>query len=220
MSHRLKATQGLTPLEAKRFVVSCRGKYSRKTASKNFANQSKPLTGFTLIEILVAVAVLSIILLIVAGIFGRFVDSQRRIVGEQTIQEDLHFTLELFNRETRLSYGESYTTRTPDWLIMRNQNGVCVSYRLEDNSLERAEAPDSQTTNDSCLNATYDEFTTVTTNKTFIENLEFLVQPANENTQGFITLIMTAHAKGKAESPLAFQSTVTSRQVATYEPSE
>src|SRR3989344_5353947 len=95
-------------------------------------------TGFTLIEMLVAISIFSIVLLIMLGIFSRFVTTQRRGIGEFRLQEDLRLAIELFNREARTSYGSTLVHDGPA-VLFRNQNGHCVTCRWHENALQRAQ---------------------------------------------------------------------------------
>ena len=106
--------------------------------------------GFTLIELIVAAGIFSVFIIVIVGLFGQFVFTQRRDVAEQDLLEDLRLSLETFNREARTAYGDTFLSARPDGtsVIFRNQNGACVNYRLQDRRLERAEggSPSGQCT--------------------------------------------------------------------------
>ncbi len=179
--------------------------------------------GFTLLEILVAAGLFSIFLIIILSIFSRFVFVQRRDIGENDLQEDLRFALELLNREVRTGFGSTFTT-DGDSLFLRNQNGQCVTYQWqrEQGTLRRAEG--TVASSDSC-DATYDERTyqTLTGNDTIITSLVFHVQPAGVSAgvldrQGVVVISLQAHAKQKSNKDVALQSAITSRQVNPFTP--
>lgn len=166
--------------------------------------------GFTLIELMVAIAVFAIILLVVARIMSQFLTAQRQAVAERQVQEDVRFALELMAREVRTGYGSTYSVNR-DVLTFRNQNGECVAYALaQQRQLARARG-----TADSadCASA-LDDFLPITAAETNITRLAFAVQPLAPANQGFVTIALTAHPTGG--SNVVVQTTITSRQVVPF----
>lgn len=100
-------------------------------------NQSQQ--GFTLVEMLVAATIFSIIVLAVSSIFTLVLNNERRAFAAQQIQESGQFVLELMAREIRVSDIEnqdspncSATTLTIDHPV----NGT-VTYSLSNGVLQR-----------------------------------------------------------------------------------
>lgn len=198
----------------------------------------KPFTlkaGFTLIELLVAVAIFSIVLLITSGIFTRYVFTQRRDIGEQRLQEDVRLAFELFNREARTAFGDTFTAGSEgDSVTFRNQNRQCVWYgvfaadaptqeqtpRLR---LARVEAENVDLTED-CSNLDLyaaGDLEPITAPVTHISSLSFEIRPAVVDgeqlvSQGFITVVSSVNAAAKPGESMHVQSTVTSRQTRPY----
>lgn len=183
--------------------------------------------GFTLIEVVVAMGIFSVVLLIVMSAITRWAFVQRRDIAEQELQEELRVALELFGREARTGYGNTFGEADGDsTFAFRNQNRVCVMYRATPavQAFERlAAAPDDGTTDcrdeDLYGTATAEPLTST---QTVIESVRFLPQSAevdNERlvSQGFVTVVITARAAPK-ESTLAVQTTVTARQVNPFIP--
>lgn len=179
-------------------------------------------TGFSLIEMLTAISIFSVLLLIVVSVFTRFTFTQRRDIGEQRLQEDLRIALEVLNRELRTGYGSTFES-TGRTIYFRNQNGVCVSYRFEGEALQRADndrlAPDQ-----SCIQP-YTNYRSLTSKGTRIDmnKAAFTVRAATSSegrlsSQGYVTVRLTAQAAEKAEKTVRIQSTVASRQVTSYRP--
>lgn len=180
--------------------------------------------GFTLLELVVAIGIFTLLLLIIAGLLSRFVFTQRRDAGEQFVEEDLRFAMEAFNREARLAFGSTYslTDGIGQSIVMRNQNNLCVNYRLntETSVWERAEA---STGGLDCLGANFIAYAPLTGHRVIVESLRFDIPDSIYNVadqkldrQGFITVIVTARAVSEATPPLSLQSSVASRQIKPY----
>ncbi len=178
--------------------------------------------GFTLIEIVVAAGIFVVVMVLTMGIYGNFSATQRRDISEQKLLEELRLAFEVFNREARTSYGSTYalTDGTGTSLIFRNQNGVCVLYRLgNENQLERGEGiGTSECKENDIVSAS---FTPVTGPDIEFTTLKFLPTPALAEAgklkdQGAITIVAEAKTKNGIVAPVALQSTTTSRQVTPY----
>lgn len=182
--------------------------------------------GFTLLELLFALGILSIVLIIVASFTTRLTLLQRRAIGEQTIQEDIRLALEVFSREARLSYASTFAIADDQGtsVVMRNQNGACVSFRYnaDNHSLERAEVAFAGV---ECLSTPFEgRFTALTSQRIYVDSARFdipdsiyNIADARLDRQGFVTLMLTAHPTNTATPPLQLQTTVTSRQMKPYE---
>lgn len=181
--------------------------------------------GYTLIELLVAIGIFSVVVTIVAGLTTRLVFVERRDIGQQALEEDVRFALEVFSREARLAYASTYALNddTGESVVMRNQNGNCVNYRLNENrALERSEV---ETAGVDCLGANFGSlYAPLTSSRMQFESLRFDVPSSVYNQadarldrQGFITVTLKARAGNASVPPLELQTTVTSRQVQAYE---
>lgn len=173
--------------------------------------------GFTLIEIMMAMAILVIMLTLSVNIFSRFVSNERREIAERSLQEDIRFALELFMREARTGYASTYLpVNGDDGIVFRNQNGTCVKYYLTGTSLSRAIATGAGCDNDTSFGAAE----AITGNTTEITRLDFKMPTGVSDTegllrQGFVTVVIEAKSKNSNIPPLQLQTTVTSRQVKT-----
>ncbi|MEX0650366.1 MAG: prepilin-type N-terminal cleavage/methylation domain-containing protein [Candidatus Andersenbacteria bacterium] len=179
-----------------------------------------PQKGFTLIELLIAAGIFVIVMMIIVGLFSRFMMMQRRSIAENRVLEEVRFALELFSRETRTAYGDTYNPEEEDVLLYRNQNGLCVVYRLSEQVLQRAEL-DIGTSNCTIEQFAEVQFTNLTSKHVQITELLFDAEPSTtEGTslaqQGFVTLFITAQSAQHTLSPLTVRSSVTSRQVNPY----
>jgi len=183
---------------------------------------TKSKSGFTLIEVLVAISILSIALLITNGIFTRFIVNQRRDISEQELQEDVRINLELLASEIRTSHASTFAQKkrndaeqTGPGIVFRDQTGsICVMHRRQGQAWQRSE----KTTSEDCSNVTFDKFTTLTDASTNIEDLSFKIIPepiVNQDKlirQGFITVILKAKSSNTSIPAFSLQTTLTSRQ--------
>lgn len=175
------------------------------------------MKGFTLIEIIVAVGVFSIILLISAGIFSGYTDNQRRAIDTQDLQESVRLSLEVMSRELRTAYGESFVLAN-NALTFRNQNGNCVQYSLGEDKIMRSETENSDT---DCDIASFSSSAESLTGKDIVVNaLAFkpwpsFVEDENLLSQGFVTIVLQASTVDEQKT-LNVQTTVASRQVAPW----
>lgn len=180
--------------------------------------------GYTLIELLVALGIFSIVVIMIAGLITRLIFIERRDIGEQALEEDVRFVLEVFSREARLAYASTFalTDSTGQSLVMRNQTGNCVNYRLSpEGPFERAEVAAPGIT---CFSANFgNRYAPLSTSRVQFDLLRFDL-PENVyneadgrlDRQGFITLIIRARARHAATAALELQTTITSRQLEAY----
>lgn len=187
--------------------------------------------GFTLLEVVVAVGIFSVVLLIVISSFTRFVAVQRRDIDEQAFQEDIRLALDLMNREALTAFGDTYQTAvevgidgvgsTPDdepSLYLRNQEGDCVRFFVREGQLFR----NSHDSAGDCIDpAQYTQSERALTGKdSTIVQTHFEVNPSLVNgtqltSKGYVTISLEARASAKNDV-LHLQSTVTSRQYNPY----
>lgn len=204
------------------------------------------LSGFTLIEVVIAIAILLVVLQLVVGAYARFVRVERIGIHEQEMQEDIRLVLQLFNREARTGYGTTYQTNNLNpsasnartRLYFRNQESDCVKYELIDNGpldkgLFRSDTAGTGTDPlADCAGVTYNTARRLTDAKaTIITKLEFVPRPAKLfrpdpvgppdplrlGEQGYIQIhLQVTSPPPSSGKPTILQSTVTSRQFIPY----
>lgn len=180
--------------------------------------------GYTLIELLFALGIFSLIVIIIAGLISRFVFLERRAIAEQTLEEDIRFAVEILSREARLAFASTFALadESGQSLLMRNQNGLCVNYRLQAGVFERAEA---EAPGRDCFEASFaGRYSPLTSSRIKIERLRFDLPDNvfNESDnrldrQGFITFMLKAEPVSVKTPPLELQTSVTSRQINVFE---
>ncbi len=180
--------------------------------------------GFTLIELLIAIGIFSIVIVIITGVFGRFMEVERHSIAQGALILDVQSAVESFIKEARTGYGSTYKTENGTQVSFRNQSGACVSYRVNQEVFERAEAAGN--TMGSCDASSFGSgaYTALTGSNTKITNVFFdpTISAYNASTfvlanQGVITLSLIASPKKNTILPISIQNTVASRQTKAYD---
>lgn len=163
---------------------------------------TKSGAGFTIIEVLVATFLFSIITIEVSAIFVQVVNLERRGFAIQKIQENALFALELMAREIRVSQittvDNNCTASSLD--IVHPVNGN-VSYVLNNGVIQRI--ADGVTTN-------------LTSSDVVFVRLNFCVKgaPSNDNQTPRVAILTSIQNKtGKEIFQFDLQTTVSSRDV-------
>ncbi|MDP2944291.1 MAG: prepilin-type N-terminal cleavage/methylation domain-containing protein [bacterium] len=173
--------------------------------------------GFSLIEVIVAVALFSVIILSMTQIFKMVIDSQRSALATQNVQESLKYFLEVIGKEIRMAQRDNgICSGVPDdeiyvisenaygnTLAFKNYYNQCVTYALERDEGDKQRFQVSRNL----------DFDFISPAKIRIDNLSFTLSSAATTTQPAITLNLQAHALGQGEfkSEMDIQTTMTSR---------
>lgn len=171
--------------------------------------------GFTLVEVLVSVALFSIIILAATEIFKLVVDSQRSALATQNVQESLKYFLEVTGKEIRMAQKDNgvcadvpddkifvvSSNALGDVLTFKNYYDQCVSYSL---------AADGDNQRFRVARNTEADF--ISPAKIRIEDLHFILNESI-STQPMVTINLRAYALSEAQfkSDMAIQSSLTSR---------
>ncbi len=110
---------------------------------KKILNDKK---GITLLELIVSVAIFSLMMVSVLGIFKIVIDGQRNAISSQNIQESMRYAFETMSKEVRMAQKNTGTCQgtgswpTPhdlyntdpakDVLFFVNKDGACATYQL------------------------------------------------------------------------------------------
>jgi prepilin-type N-terminal cleavage/methylation domain-containing protein len=117
-----------------------RGEASARRATFNSrASRGGPPAGrqgFTLIELMVSVALFSIVISIAVGGFVRTIRTQRQIVSLLSANSNVSLVLEQMAREFRT--GENFIVGAPGRLTFTNARGESVTYCLDAEAVNRS----------------------------------------------------------------------------------
>jgi prepilin-type N-terminal cleavage/methylation domain-containing protein len=94
--------------------------------------------GVTLIEFIVAMAIFSIVIVIVMGSFSMAIKAQKRVISIQNIQENAKFIVDFIAKETRMSIINNTTDGISSSLNMtRSSDESSVIYAFEGGNFTR-----------------------------------------------------------------------------------
>ncbi|MDO8520545.1 MAG: type II secretion system protein [bacterium] len=167
--------------------------------------------GFTLIELVVAIGLFSIIVAIAIGGFIRALRTERQVIGLLAANSNASLAIEQMAREIRTGYdfcvmnGNSCGSSE---LSFRNANGLAVSYCLQDQGLFRGTGPGS------CIGSTGN---TITATNVLVQYLNFIVS-GNQSTDGYpprvtVAIGVSANTAGISGSIINLETTVSARVV-------
>lgn len=182
-------------------------------------------SAFSLIEVMVSVALFSVIILTATQIFKLSIDSQRSALAAQNVQESLKYFLEVTGKEIRTAQKNNgicngiasdeifvVTAATPpavgDTLYFKNYHDQCVTYYLSPD-LVATTTQRFTITRSSALDSSSDF---ISPSQISLDSLHFVLN-ASTSTQPVVTINLQAHALKEAQfnSSLTVQTSITSR---------
>ncbi|NTU98962.1 prepilin-type N-terminal cleavage/methylation domain-containing protein [Candidatus Falkowbacteria bacterium] len=116
--------------------------------------------GFTLVEIVVSLGIFAMLVVVMGGIFGNVIASQRSAIASKNVGESLSYAMEVITKELRsarrdafegnascpdVEDGRMYSSSTaPTALTFQNKDQYCIKYYIENQTLmmERASSTD------------------------------------------------------------------------------
>lgn len=155
-------------------------------------------SGLTLIELMVAMGIFGFVMVIVFGVFGLALKSQRRIIALRNVEDNARFAIELMAREIRT--GQTFVGGT-GFLSFTNAKDEYVIYRLNSNVIEKS--------SDEGAN-----FLPVTGPETVINYLNFYLagQSAGDRIQPRVTITIGATSQvNNQNANLKIQTTISER---------
>ena len=156
--------------------------------------------GFTLIELIVAMAVFSTVVTIVSSIFVSTVGSQRKNVNQQEVLENARYVLENIARSIRQSTVQT-TDGTSSVLAVNHPVKGLTTYQLDNKQIE-------------------ENGLTLSSSEVFVEKLDFIVDgmSGSDFEQPRVTILLSiknTEAGVGAGSLINIQTTITPRNLNT-----
>lgn len=172
---------------------------------------SKKLSGLTLIELIVSVALLAVIIMSTSSIFRIVLANQRQSGLNQGLEDETAYFLEVFAREARgaqLSAGDCgvasghlfAVTPAGDELDFKNAAGDCVSYYVADDNGRQRLRIDRGAASDYITSYRYQ-----------VAGLHFVLTDDLSSSQPLVTASLKLAAPDSAATPLSVETSVTPR---------
>jgi prepilin-type N-terminal cleavage/methylation domain-containing protein len=187
-----------------------------------FINIIKNKKGVTLLEMVVAVSLFSVVILSATEIFRLVIEGQRNAIASQNVQESMRYAFETMAKEIRMATLSGHdceslfnpppmatnkiyniaTNAEGDVLYFKNKDGVCTAYYLENGAIMVARGVNTAVT---------------TPAKIIVTNLDFKVVDnqidALTGVQPLVTIRMNIEAVGKEmhKESMEMQTTLSSR---------
>jgi len=169
--------------------------------------------GLTLLELTVAVAIFSVMMLALTQIFNMVIRGQRNAIAAQNIQESMRYAMEVMSKEIRMAQkdvggpgqcplvgnGDVYSINAQgDKLYLKNYQGKCVTYSLNGTRLEIERNGISNF---------------ITPDEIKVSNLAFSIVDNVGVDQSMVTMKMDIEAVGKAmhKQSVTLQTTISAR---------
>lgn len=164
--------------------------------------------GFTLIEMLIAISVFSIIIIVLVNIFLTGIHIQRKISASQDVRASAQFALEVMSREMRMmqDIGNEQKGNNDSDITFTNSQGEEITYCLSD----------SVGTCDSSGNYLAKNNQVMTFSDIKIEELKFKVSNFSFTALPFLQPSIIIFIKAKSDnpkypSPISLQTTISPR---------
>lgn len=168
-------------------------------------------TGTTLVELIVALGIFTVVVLSSVQIFNMVIRSQQKFLASQNAQDDMRYLMEMMIKEVRMAEvnkGECDTDLVPlnkvystdgKSLGFLNKNDECVKYFVEDEEFRIERDGKTQT---------------ITSERTNIKDISFKQFGEVPASQPWITINMDIELEGGNLEPnpeLNFQTTISTR---------
>jgi prepilin-type N-terminal cleavage/methylation domain-containing protein len=177
-------------------------------------------SGYTLVEILVAVAIFFIIAAGPTSFFISSVRGQTRALASREIVDNSSYSLEYISRILRMAkkdltgncipIGTNYENPGADISTIRilNYHDICQEFSLIENRLQVRKSTDATAAN-------FEEFLPLTSDDLEVTSLKFQISGSgqDDDLQPRITILLELVKKGQTESKIIIQTTVSQRNL-------
>lgn len=185
-------------------------KYSKsKTVTRSrikFGTDLRSKSGFTLVEMLVSIAIFSLVLVVVIGSILVVIDANRKARTLSSVMNNMNFALESMTRTISTGYFVSITDGGSS-ITVENQYGDIVTYSLQ------LDPPDTGTGR--IIRIMDGQSVPVTAREVEIESLEFEVTNTEPYRQPRVSIIINGVSRigQKISSDFILQATVSQRNL-------
>lgn len=161
--------------------------------------------GATIFELVVSIAIFSVLVIAITSIYQMVYQAQRNAVDARNTQESMRFVMEVFSKELRSAMRDDGTCTSGNYIYdtngtaldFKNYKGQCVRYYLSGDSLM---------VNREAVTAT------ATPNEIRVSNLQFVVQEsASEQARVTIEADVEVQNRTSNKQQLKIQTTISSR---------
>lgn len=187
---------------------------NRQSNKSRLASPQAKRAGFTLMEVMVSLAIFTVIILSATGIFKLVIDAQRKEISTQNVEESLKYFLEVVAKEMRSAQpgdgncgpaGQVFVATHNvygDQLSFENFYGQCVKYAVQ---LDAAGNKRFYV-----LRGSQQDF--ISPAKVTIDSLRFYLS-SGTSTQPMVTINIQAHASSGSSgiTALGIQTTIVAR---------
>lgn len=177
----------------------------------------KANAGFTLLELIIAVAIFLVLIIIAGNVIFSAVRFQRVASNAQELQNNLRGALEIMGREVRLAAKDEAGTCvgtvrgnfawSPAALVFLNDRGSCLQYALAGEQVQ-------QTVNYNSVGGS-PRTETLTAASVEVLSLQFDVfgESGNDQQQPRVLIRLSARTRGTTDNPIKLQTTLTQREL-------
>lgn len=154
--------------------------------------------GFTLIELIVAMAIFIIVISLVVSLLMTSLKGQRRVVAIQDVQDNARYLLEFMAKEIRMSEIDSSTYYT---LTLKRADGETVTYSFAGGNITRTDSSTSGPINSDQV---------LVSGRFYATGIG-----SGDNQQPKVTIAMKIETQGKPEeeSEISTQTTLSPRNL-------
>jgi len=167
-------------------------------------NKISQKKGFTLIEMLVSIALFSIVITIAMGSIFTIIDANRKSQTLTLVMNNLNFALEIMTRDIKTSNPRTIATESGgNTLRIEDQDGDIIRYRYSDSNLNIEKSVNSSS-----------NYISIISSDVVIEDFIFdLIGDADEQPRVVLVVNGYAQITERIRSDFDIQTTVSPRQL-------
>ncbi len=180
-------------------------KQKRLSCSFSFLVSRSSSVGFTLVEMIVAIFVFSVVMVIATGALASIIGANRKAQAVKSVMNNIAFSVDSMTRALRVGTdyhcsGGACSRNGSDSLTFTDVDGREIEYRFNENDGQIERSIDGA------------GFLPLTAPEVVIERLTFYVDGVDANGQPRVLIVVSGHAgAGRAETTFDIQTLVSQR---------